>query len=285
MWICDARWRTLDPKTKLTWNSRVVLWLVISSMTHLICLHIYERYVKGKSDHFLGNGFLNCCKISSQKGESLHWNTDCTPIESFACMEFKKRSPNTFILSEFPETLFSTLSDPAITLLNCTHPGGREVLYTKLHMIPSWNWYLRLWKYQAWENHPCIPLGACFWRDGLLFRRTVKSGFHSKTLSAEAVLLDVRLEILVANEGLKPILSVPEIMMPLKEDKWRNSLAPQCGFPVDDISQQPKTCEFALLSLVQKFTASKVYFSIKPSLVPQSEIVTLFLELSRQPPI
>lgn len=95
-------------------------------MTHLICLHIYEHYVKGKSDHFPENRFANGHKINTGM-ESLY--TGNTGLFSYliSCLELRN-IPNGMVLPEFPETLFSTLScvsGPATTWHHGAHPEGR----------------------------------------------------------------------------------------------------------------------------------------------------------------
>lgn len=55
-----------------------------SSMTHLICLHIYEHDVKGKSDRFPENGFPDRRKINTGMESLYTGNVDCFPIRSLA---------------------------------------------------------------------------------------------------------------------------------------------------------------------------------------------------------
>ena len=190
-------------------------------MTHLICLHIYERYVRGKNDRFPAHRCQKCCKINSQRGVSLHWNSDCIPIQSFAWNLKNKINigPNRPVLPGFPETLFSALSGAAITLLHGTHPGGRKVLH--IVMMP----HCCVWRSQAWENHP--PSIGWFIKRYATVGENCEAGTSLKDcLFAEAILLD---------DWLK-IVSLPEIMMSLEGDKRRHSLATQYGFPTDDWS-------------------------------------------------
>lgn len=118
---------TASINSPLTGDSRVVLRLVILSMTRLIWLYIYGNYVKGKLWPF---------PYKMLSAESSAFLADHLPVGF--CLFF---NPQRLVLSGFPEILFSILR----------HFSDRAKKVTAIPILRKQTFYR------------CVVLTSCLW--------------------------------------------------------------------------------------------------------------------------